>query len=132
MSDGSSNTFLVGERHFACSSGLWAGVRNDGGPGPRGINYVLGRVSIPLNYTAVPTGNNSCCEGFNSLHVGGAQFLMGDGSVRFISENIQFNNSNANVGDNKNPANFNFNVNNLGLYQKLGLMNDGVMFQAPW
>ena len=27
-------------------------------------------------------------QGFSSLHVGGAQFTFGDGSVHFISENI--------------------------------------------
>jgi len=124
IKDGSSNTFMVGERHFDCSSGVWAGVRNDGGPGPRGINYVLGRVSIPLNFTTNKTGNNSCVEGFSSPHEGGGQFLMADGAVRFISENIDYNNSNADVGDNKGAENESFNLQNLGTYQRLGLMND--------
>ncbi|MCA9046189.1 MAG: DUF1559 domain-containing protein, partial [Planctomycetaceae bacterium] len=29
--------------------------------------------------------------GYKSLHVGGAQFLMGDGAVKFFSENIDMN-----------------------------------------
>ncbi len=123
MIDGSSNTFLVGERDFDCSSGVWSGVRNDGGPGPRGINYVTGRVSIPLNFKSNRTGNNSCVEGFSSSHPGGAQFLFGDGTVHFISENIDYNNSDATVGDNVGPAG-NFNQVNLGTYQRLGLMDD--------
>jgi len=126
MTDGSSNTFAIGERHFQCSAGVWSGVRNDGGPGPRGINYVLGRVSIPLNFTQNRTGNNSCVEAFSSFHTGGSQFVMADGSVKFISENIDFNNSNANVGDNNGPENGSFNIQNLGVYQRLGLMDDGV------
>lgn len=125
MVDGASNTFLVGERDFDCSSGVWAGVRNDGGPGPRGINYVTGRVSIPLNFKTKPKGNNGCNEAFSSSHPGGAMFLFGDGSVKFISENISFNNSDAVVGDNKNALKGNFNMNNLGIYQRFGLMNDG-------
>ena len=123
MIDGSSNTFLVGEKDFDCSAGVWAGVRNDGGPGPRGINYVTGRVSIPLNFKSQRTGNNSCVEGFSSSHPGGAQFLFGDGAVAFISENINFSNSNANVGDSTGLAG-NFNHANLGTYQRLGLMDD--------
>ncbi|WP_166824401.1 DUF1559 domain-containing protein [Thalassoroseus pseudoceratinae] len=123
MIDGSSNTFLVGERDFDCSAGVWAGVRNDGGPGPRGINYVTGRVSIPLNLKTQKTGNNGCVEGFSSSHPGGAHFLFGDGTVQFISENINFSNSNANVGDSTGLAG-NFNQANLGVYQRLGLMDD--------
>lgn len=123
ITDGTSNTFAVGERDEYCSAGVWPGTRNDVGPGPRGINYVLGRVSIPPNHVR-NRGNNSCVEGFSSPHVGGLQFLFCDGSVTFISENIDYNNSNANVGDNK-PALNNYNRANLGTYQRLGMMNDG-------
>ena len=49
---------------------------------------------------------------------------MADGAVRFISENIDYNNSNADVGDNKGAENESFNLQNLGTYQRLGLMND--------
>lgn len=122
--DGTSNSFLVGERDFECSAGVWAGSRNDGGPGPRGNNYVMGRVSIPLNFFNNKTGNNSCVEGFSSPHTGGGHFLLGDGRVEFISENIDFNNSNATVGDSTSNL-ASFNQANLGTYQRLGLINDG-------
>lgn len=129
ITDGTSQTFLVGERDFDCSAGVWAGTRNNLGPGPRGNNYVLGRVSLPLNFKSKKTGNNSCCEAFSSMHPGGAMFLFCDGSVHFISETIDFKNGGANTDDCKAPGNVN--QNNLGLYQRLGVMNDGQVAEVP-
>jgi prepilin-type N-terminal cleavage/methylation domain-containing protein/prepilin-type processing-associated H-X9-DG protein len=86
VSDGTSNTFMVGENvvfvdyHSAAyfADGDWA------------------TCSIPLNYLPVhlpesefKTGNLSkAVRGFKSLHPGGAQFVMVDGSVHFIQESI--------------------------------------------
>lgn len=36
-------------------------------------------------------GSNSCKRGFGSLHVGGMQVLLADGSSRYLSENIDLN-----------------------------------------
>lgn len=122
--DGTSHTFAAGERDYKCSSGIWVGSRNSTGPGPRGINYVLGRVSIPLNYAGGNrTGNNTCVEGFSSGHPSGANFLMCDGSVHFVSDNIHFNNAGVNVVDCGDIPNVNH--VNLGTYQRLGLVSDG-------
>jgi prepilin-type processing-associated H-X9-DG protein len=41
--------------------------------------------------------------GFKSRHVGGAHFLMMDGAVRFVSENIDFLNYNR-LGDRRDSA----------------------------
>jgi prepilin-type processing-associated H-X9-DG protein len=52
----------------------------------------VGTVRWPMN--PVLTGPNIAqCQSFSSLHEGGAQFLMGDGAVRFISENIDHKNT---------------------------------------
>ncbi|OAI53178.1 hypothetical protein AYO47_05395 [Planctomyces sp. SCGC AG-212-M04] len=55
---------------------------------------------------------------YQSKHVGGAHFLMCDGSVRFISENIDHTNTNAGGSDQ-------FINGPYGTYQRLGAINDG-------
>ncbi|MGE3805346.1 MAG: DUF1559 domain-containing protein [Gemmataceae bacterium] len=94
VTDGASNTIYFGEVRSECSghaSGGWA--RSNNGQG-------LTRTIVPINYdscnnTGSPDPNN--CKNYNnwstelafkSRHPGGAQFLMGDGSVHFLSETI--------------------------------------------
>jgi prepilin-type N-terminal cleavage/methylation domain-containing protein/prepilin-type processing-associated H-X9-DG protein len=122
VTDGTSNTFIVGERQFKCGSGIWAGTRNSTGSGPRGNDYVQSRGSKILNgWAAGNTGNESCTEGFSSPHPGGAQFGLADGSVTFISETINFSNSNINV-QNAGTA---YDKTGLGTFQRLSARDDG-------
>lgn len=118
--DGTSNTFMVGERDIQqCRGGSWVGVRNPwSGTGSRGIYLAVGGAhGAMLVLNARPwNGNNRCGEGFSSVHEGGAQFLFADGAVRFISENIHFDPTNRNA-NNSNAA-------NMGTYQRLMRRND--------
>jgi type II secretory pathway pseudopilin PulG len=128
IKDGPSNTIMVGERTTFCESGAWAGNRNPTGSGVQGCDYNLGRVSIPINMQ--DNRAHYCTEGFSSEHVGGAQFLMGDGRVIFVSENINYNlhrNATDRVRDGNSPNRTGWGTNvtsQLGVYQRLGIRDD--------
>lgn len=98
MTDGTSNIIMVGERAtldltnpaFNRQGAIWIGYQNDGVSTNDDRNTVSGAAS-----SADSTGPQSALlinqrseHAFSSPHVGGCHFLMGDGKVRFISENI--------------------------------------------
>jgi prepilin-type N-terminal cleavage/methylation domain-containing protein len=82
VSDGLSSTIMVGETlptHW-----VWNCVFCD--------NFPVSSTHIPLNTmirSDTPT-NFQKISGFKSAHATGAQFLMGDGSVQFLSETIDY------------------------------------------
>lgn len=128
--DGTSHTFAIGERDYRCSAGHWAGVRNPPGPCHWGVYHSRGRVSKQLNSPETswprPSGwnaCNSCGEGFSSPHPGGANFAFCDGTVHFISENIEF--SNAGLTQSNLTSGTKYDPLLLGLYQRLGIRDDG-------
>lgn len=102
--DGTSNTLLFGERsHVDPTFDTLAGV--NGGQqviGQYGLWHSAGGLAIvdatmttlaPLNYRtddAQPWNTSACLRtaAFGSLHPGGANFALADGSVRFISDSI--------------------------------------------
>jgi len=128
MTDGTSNCVVVGERYTPAAGGqnpgpqpvghgIWIGT-----PNPLtadGVAMTLGDTAVsatnpnpatapftPIGYRI--NGNNSGSaprgqtSGFGSMHTGGCHFLIGDGTVRFISENID-----------------------TTMYRNLGTVNDG-------
>lgn len=109
--DGLSNTIFVGEVRPECSNHIRQGWLNaNNGQGMFSTLY-------PINLDTCNTSNTSGCNwwnnwteefGFKSQHIGGAQFLMGDGSVHFISENIDH-----------------------GVYNNLGAKADGNTVEFP-
>jgi prepilin-type N-terminal cleavage/methylation domain-containing protein len=94
--DGLSVTIFAGERaggpdYAAFASGrgslgaVWPGSgRASQGTWALGAGRIYGR-EFPINDFS-PTSQRG--KDFSSFHVGGAQFLLGDGSVLFVEENI--------------------------------------------
>ncbi|MGD9857768.1 MAG: DUF1559 domain-containing protein [Planctomycetaceae bacterium] len=82
ITDGTSNTFIVGERLTNPNLGwysTWVGMVPEG---EEAFQRVLGSIDHVPND---PVGH---FDDFSSHHTGGAQFVFGDGSATFISENI--------------------------------------------
>ncbi|MBM83260.1 MAG: prepilin-type cleavage/methylation domain-containing protein [Planctomycetaceae bacterium] len=88
ITDGSSNTLFHGERvldkgDLGWISGTRSSLRNGGTKISEGIPG--------SNYNAAQQGKSLADNevgGFSSRHTGGAHFVMGDGRVRFFSENV--------------------------------------------
>jgi prepilin-type N-terminal cleavage/methylation domain-containing protein/prepilin-type processing-associated H-X9-DG protein len=124
ITDGTSKTFMLGERDRRCKQGAWAGARNPPGPDMWGSFFVRGRVSVKLNdpRPLVVSGSNGCGEGFSSSHQGGALFAFCDGHVQLISDDISF--SNGGVANLSNRGIVAYDSTRLGTYQRLGIRND--------
>jgi prepilin-type N-terminal cleavage/methylation domain-containing protein/prepilin-type processing-associated H-X9-DG protein len=125
INDGSSNTILAGERDmtinvggvFAIRASTTASFEGRGGygltPNPRTL----------VNQSQFTTGNDARLA-FSSLHSGGCNFLLADGSVHFISNSVP-----ADPAD--NWTDFPINQTNYPL-QNLMNPNDGNVINYPY
>jgi prepilin-type N-terminal cleavage/methylation domain-containing protein/prepilin-type processing-associated H-X9-DG protein len=103
VTDGASNVFLVGERCISSAAAIWVGARS---------NQNAGDCVTACNHAA---RLNTVIDSFSSRHAGGAHFVLCDGSVRFVSDEIDSQ-------DAVNPP--------KGLFQKLANRNDGQVVEG--
>ena len=124
ITDGTSNTVLLGEASAQAGSTLygtgstnqfpvWAGGNpNNGGQGRQHNYFRVMDINYPLNSkntTMDSAGGGLIMDRcFNSKHTGGANFLLCDGSVRFVASGVD--------GD---------------AYQAAGTRNGGETLQLP-
>lgn len=134
--DGTSNTIMVGESNWATwlppgnntqfGARLYGVVNPKTGVANSGSNVLLSQAFYPMN--PPPTLGGTVSESFHSLHTGGVFFLFGDGSVHFISENIQHTQHDWDPSVTTTSA---FDAGNggvgFGLYQRLAARNDGLV-----
>jgi len=104
VTDGTSNTMAVGESSYRYKLYNWSSCAGNpalaGTPKHGYSRWGVGYPGAALGNTRNALGsgqrlNNftsaSTPTGFASDHIGGVTFLLADGSVRFISENIDYN-----------------------------------------
>lgn len=115
ITDGLAHTLAVGERDWFRYAAVWAGVEAWNQCHTQGISMVTASAYYNINLPPTPypyTCDGRGAAGFGSLHAAGANFLLCDGSVHFISETID-SNPVVSAGETE------------GLFQNLARINDG-------
>ncbi len=91
ITDGTSTTFLGGERYMLLGHATWVGVhwaQTVSGTPPTLSFSADGRYVVGTTNAGQPNSTSNPAVGYSSPHVGGCHMMMADGAVRFVSENV--------------------------------------------
>jgi prepilin-type N-terminal cleavage/methylation domain-containing protein/prepilin-type processing-associated H-X9-DG protein len=110
ITDGTSNTLMIGERDtFEQIGASWPG--RDTVPSGIGVASVMGRPNWPINTKYA--GGTTCCAAdaggtrfaWASQHAGGANFVFADATVHFLSQGLASDSAQRNANK-AAPANY--------------------------
>jgi prepilin-type N-terminal cleavage/methylation domain-containing protein/prepilin-type processing-associated H-X9-DG protein len=141
ISDGTSKTIAVGERHWEYSNdprsggpvqgAIWAGGPRTGFGG--GTQYVSATATLADASVQQNNGIIQQDRTYSSAHPGGCNYVFADGSVQFITDTINFNASGAPDWKAGSPTGTTEDLSPeyCGIFQRLCLKDDGNAVELP-